>query len=164
MMSDEIVATVKASEARRYMGVGMLSMVGGLVIYVALSTPPSMAWLVFLLVVGSAALWLAARMWQATQFQIELTKTELRCTDGNVIARIDDIQNIDRGFFAFKPSNGFLIKTKTPASRIWRPGLWWRFGRQIGVGGVTPGSQSKAMSEILAAMIAMRDQAGDGRL
>ena len=163
-MSDEIVATIKASEARRYMGVGMLSAIGGLVMYVALSTPPSLGWLAFLLVVGLAALWLAARMWHGTQFQIELTESELRCTDGNVIARVDDIQTIDRGFFAFKPSNGFLIKTKTPASRIWQPGLWWRFGRQIGVGGVTPGSQSRALSEILAAMIAMRSQGGDGRL
>ncbi len=163
-MSDEIVATIRASEPRRYMGVGMLGMVGALVIYVALSTPPSAGWLVFLLVVGLFAIWLAARMWQATQFHIELTEDELRCSDGNVIARVDDIQSIDRGFFAFKPSNGFLIKTKTPASRIWRPGLWWRFGRQIGVGGVTPGSQSRAMSEILAAMIAMRNQGGDGRL
>jgi hypothetical protein len=30
-------------------------------------------------------------------------------------------------------------------------------GRRIGVGGVTPGAHSKAMSEILAAMIAKRD-------
>lgn len=163
-MSDEIVATIRASEPRRYMGVGMLGMVGALVIYVALSTPPSAGWLVFLLVVGLSAIWLAARMWQATQYHIELTEDELRSSDGNVIARVDDIKSIDRGFFAFKPSNGFLIKTKTPASRIWQPGLWWRFGRQIGVGGVTPGSQSRAMSEILAAMVAMRNQGGDGRL
>jgi hypothetical protein len=163
-MNDEIIATIRASEARRYMGVGMLGSVGALVIYVALSTPPSAGWLVFLLVVGCSALWLATRMWQATQYTIELTETDLRCTDGNVIARIDDIEHIDRGFFAFKPSNGFLIKTKTPASRIWRPGLYWRMGRRIGVGGVTPGSQSKAASEILAAMVAMRNQAGDGRL
>ncbi|OUS35825.1 hypothetical protein A9Q94_11450 [Rhodobacterales bacterium 56_14_T64] len=163
-MSDEIVATIRASEPRRYMGVGMLGMVGALVIYVALSTPPSAGWLVFLLVVGLFAIWLAARMWQATQYHIELTEDELRSSDGNVIARVDDIKSIDRGFFAFKPSNGFLIKTKTPASRIWQPGLWWRFGRQIGIGGVTPGSQSRAMSEILAAMVAMRNQGGDGRL
>jgi len=163
-MSDEILVTVRASEVRRYMGVGMLGSVGVLVLYVALSTPPSVGWLVFLLAVGLSTIWLAARMWQATQFTIELTETELRCTDGNVIARIDDIENIDRGFFAFKPSNGFLIKTKTPASRLWRPGLYWRIGRRIGVGGVTPGSQSKAASEILAAMVAMRSQGGDGRL
>lgn len=163
-MNDDIIATISASEGRRYMGVGMLGSVGVLVLYVALSTPPSVGWLLFLLAVGVSTIWLATRMWQATQYTIELTETELRCTDGNVIARIDDIENVDSGFFAFKPSNGFLIKTKTPASRIWRPGLYWRMGRRIGVGGVTPGSQSKGVSEILAAMVAMRNQAGDGRL
>ncbi len=39
----------------------------------------------------------------------------------------------------------------------WRPGLWWRVGRRIGVGGMTPASQTKFMSEIIAAMIAQRD-------
>lgn len=162
-MSDDVVARLKVSEARRYMGVCMLAMVGALVIYVALATPPSAGLLVFLLVIGVSSLWLAARMWQATQFEVELTEIELRCTDGTVIARVEDIESIDSGFFAFKPSNGFLVKTKTPAGRTWRPGLWWRVGRRIGIGGVTPGSHSKAMSQILAAMIAMRSQGGEGR-
>lgn len=156
-MTDEVVATIEASAPRRVMGVGMLAAVGVILIYVAFSAPPSMAWLVFLLVVGLASLWLAMRMWQATAYRIELTEEVLRCSDGTEIARIEDIEAIDRGFFAFKPSNGFLMRRKTPGPRAWFPGLWWRMGRQIGVGGVTPGSQSKATSEILAAMIARRD-------
>ncbi|CUH87968.1 hypothetical protein PH5382_01897 [Phaeobacter sp. CECT 5382] len=155
-MTDEVLVTVEASGLRRVMGVSMLAVIGATLLYVAVATPPSMGWLVFLLVVGLGALWLAVRMWQATEHQIELTERELRCTDGTVIARVEDIQTIDRGFFAFKPSNGFLIRTATPGSRIWMPGLWWRAGRRIGIGGVTPGSHSKAMSEILAAMIAQR--------
>jgi len=155
-MADEVLVTVEASGLRRVMGVSMLAVIGATLLYVAVATPPSMGWLVFLLVVGLGALWLAVRMWQATEHQIELTERELRCTDGTVIARVEDIQTIDRGFFAFKPSNGFLIRTATPGSRIWMPGLWWRAGRRIGIGGVTPGSHSKAMSEILAAMIAQR--------
>lgn len=151
-MSDEILATVNASAPRRVLGVGMLAAVGAIVLYVAFSAPPSMAWLIFLLVIGIGALWLAARMWQATTLQIELTETELRCSDGTLIANVADIEAIDRGFFAFKPSNGFMLRTATPAPRAWRPGLWWRMGRRIGIGGVTPGSQSKAMAEILAAM------------
>lgn len=155
-MTDEVLVTVEASGLRRIMGVSMLALIGGILLYVAMSTPPSMAWLVFLLVVGLGALWMAVRMWQATLHKIELTDTVLRCTDGTVIARVEDIQAIDRGFFAFKPSNGFLIRTATAGTRIWQPGLWWRAGRRIGIGGVTPGSHSKAMSEILAAMIAQR--------
>ncbi|MDE4134628.1 hypothetical protein PXK00_16035 [Phaeobacter sp. QD34_3] len=156
-MAEEVVTTIEASGPRRVMGVGMLAAVGVILLYVAFSSPPSAAWLVFLLAVGLGALWLAARMWQATAYRIELTEEVLRCSDGTEIARIADIEAIDRGFFAFKPSNGFLMRRKTPGPRAWFPGLWWRMGRRIGVGGVTPGSQSKAMSEILAAMIARRD-------
>lgn len=155
-MTGEVLLTVEASGLRRIMGVTMLAVIGVTLVFVALSTPPSIGWLLFLLVVGIGALWLSVRMWQATSHKIELTDEELRCSDGTVIARVADIENIDRGFFAFKPSNGFLIRTATPGTRMWLPGLWWRAGRRIGVGGVTPASQSKAMSEILAAMIAQR--------
>ncbi|UWQ52781.1 hypothetical protein [Leisingera caerulea] len=157
-MSNDILATIEASAARRVMGTAMLGLTGALLVYVAFSAPPSPAWLVFLLVVGAAALWLAVRMWQATTHRIELTAEELRCSDGQLIARVEDIEAIDRGFFAFKPSNGFLIRTATPGGRTWMPGLWWRSGRRIGIGGVTPGSQGKAMSEILAAMLVQRGQ------
>lgn len=157
-MSNEILATIEASAARRVMGTAMLALTGALLVYVAFYAPPSPAWLVFLLAVGAAALWLAVRMWQATVHRIELTAEELRCSDGQVIAKVEDIEAIDRGFFAFKPSNGFLIRTGTPGGRTWMPGLWWRSGRRIGIGGVTPGSQGKAMSEILAAMLVQRGQ------
>lgn len=160
-MTDDVLVTVEASGLRRIMGVSMLAVIGVTLIYVAVSTPPSLAWLVFLLFVGLGALWLAVRMWQATSQKIELTEEVLRCTDGTVIAQVADIETIDRGFFAFKPSNGFLIRTATPGNRVWLPGLWWRAGRRIGIGGVTPGSQSKTMSEILAAMIAKRSMNAD---
>ncbi|MEP2716286.1 hypothetical protein [Pseudophaeobacter sp.] len=155
-MTDEVLVTVEASGLRRIMGVAMLGTIGVALLYVAVSKPPSMFWLLFVLVIGVGALWLSVRMWQATSHRIELTEEELRCTDGTVIAMVADIEAIDRGFFAFKPSNGFLIRTSTPRARVWLPGLWWRAGRRIGIGGVTPGSQSKTMSEILAAMIAQR--------
>ncbi|WP_027259708.1 hypothetical protein [Leisingera aquimarina] len=155
-MNNEVLATIEASGGRRIMGTAMLGLTGCLLLYVAFAAPPSPAWLVFLLAVGAAALWLAARMWQATVHRIELTAEELRCSNGQLIARVEDIKAIDRGFFAFKPSNGFLIRTGVQGSRVWMPGLWWRSGRRIGIGGVTPGSQGKAMSEILAAMLAQR--------
>ncbi|WZK87589.1 hypothetical protein QEZ52_13330 [Aliisedimentitalea scapharcae] len=156
-MSDEILATMKASAPRRIMGVGMLGSVGSAVLYVALSSPPEPEWLVFLLVVGVGALWSAVRMWQATEHSIELTHTQLRCSDGTLIAEIEDIDGIDRGFFAFKPSHGFLVRTRSSNGRVWQPGLWWRMGRRIGVGGVTPGAQGKAMAEILAAILYQKE-------
>jgi hypothetical protein len=135
------------------MGVGMLGFVGGFSFYVALSSPPELHWLIFLLVVGSGALWQAVRMWQATEYRIELTMEGLRSTDGTIVALMDDIEDVDRSLFAFKPSNGFLIKLKSPGKAAWKPGLWWRRGRQIGVGGVTPVSEGKAMADILKALL-----------
>lgn len=152
-MNDEVLATVQASAPRRWLGIFMLASVGLLVIYVALATPPEPAWQVFLLVTGAGALWMAERMHRATMGRIELTETGLRDEDGTVIVALDDILSIDRGVFAFKPSNGFLVRTRSRGPRQWRPGLWWRMGRRMGVGGVTSAAQTKFMSEILSAML-----------
>lgn len=160
-MNDEVLATIDASQARRWIALGMLGFVGATCLWVALSTPPAGGYLLTLVAMGVLAFWMAYRLWLATAHSLVLTETELRSADGQLLAEVADIASLDRGFFAFKPTHGFLIKTKTRQSRAWRPGMWWRFGRSIGVGGVTPGSQSKFMSEVLAAMIAKRDLGDD---
>lgn len=160
-MNQEILAVVETSSVRRWMGVIMLAGLGGLMIYIALAAPPDPVWQLFLIVMGVVSLWIAERMRRATEHRIELTEQELRSSEGQVIALVSNILNVDRGMFAFKPSNGFLIKLRTPGPRIWRPGLWWCSGRRIGVGGVTAASQTKAMSEMLSALLATRDQNRD---
>lgn len=154
---NEVLATVRASAGRRGLGIVALGTLGVLVIYIAFAQPPSLGWQVFLLIVGAAALWCARAMWIGTASAVELTPRVLRDADGTVIAEVTDIRSLDRGFFAFKPSNGFLIRTNSTGPRAWRPGLWWRAGRRIGIGGMTPGSQTKFMSEILAAILAERE-------
>ena len=49
------------------------------------------------------------------------------------------------------------MKTTAKGPAAWQPGLWWRLGNRIGVGGMTPGSQAKAMAEIIAIKLAQRD-------
>lgn len=156
--TQEVLAVVQASNGRRFLGLASLAMLGILLLYIAFARPPDLGWQVFLIVVGGVSLWGADAMRRATASRVELTETEIRDADGTVIALVADVISMDRGAFAFKPSNGFLLKTKTPASRDWRPGLWWRMGRRIGIGGMTPGNQTKFMSEILAALMAKRDQ------
>ncbi|SMO49171.1 hypothetical protein [Ruegeria faecimaris] len=155
-MQQEVLAVVKASSPRRWMGVGMLSTVGFLVVFVALAAPPEPSWQVFLFVVGAASFWLAYRMWQATSDWIELTETELRTGAGQPIAAIEDIETVERGAFAFKPSNGFLVTTRQSGANRWAPGLWWRLGRRVGIGGMTSAAETKFMSEILSVMVAER--------
>ncbi|MCX7566438.1 hypothetical protein OS189_08800 [Sulfitobacter sp. F26169L] len=154
---EEILAFVQAGAGRRVLGMGSLGLLGLLLIYIAIVQSPALEWRLFLLALGVGTLWTADKMRRATASRIELTETELRDSDGTVIARIADIDGMDRGFFAFKPSNGFLLRTTDKGSNQWRPGLWWRLGRRIGVGGMTPASQTKYMSEIIAAIMAQRD-------
>lgn len=154
-MNNEVLAVVKASTGRRMLGIGTMGLLGVLLVYVALFRPPGeITWQVFLLAVGFGALWFAETMRRATALTIELTQDSLRCSDGEEIAAIAEVEHVDRGMFAFKPSNGFILKLKTKGQGRWRPGLWWRIGRRVGVGGVTPGSQAKAMAEIIAALMA----------
>lgn len=154
----EVLASINASAPRRWMAVGCLLGLAFLLIYIGMARPPSLGWQVFLLILGVGALWLGERLRQVTRRVIQLTEKELRDTSGAVIARVDEIETVDRGFFAFKPSNGFLIRTREPSGpRAWNPGLWWRIGRRIGVGGVTPASQTRLVSDMLQTLIARRD-------
>ncbi len=154
---DEVIAVVVASTGRRYLGMVSLGLLGILLLYIAVVQSPEIQWRVFLLVLGAGALWLTDKMRRATATRIELTETELRDSDGTVIALMADLEGMDRGFFAFKPSNGFLLRTHSKGDNAWRPGLWWRVGRRIGVGGMTSATQTKFMSEIIAAIMAKRD-------
>lgn len=156
-MDDEVLAVARASAPRRWIGIAMVVAVAAVTLYVAFSTPPAdLSFKVLLVLIGLGALWMAEVMRRSTELTIELTRSELRDSSGTCIARIEDITAVERGLLAFKPSNGFMLKTRTPGPRVWRPGIWWRIGRRVGIGGVMPGHQTKAMAEILAALQAER--------
>lgn len=155
---DEVLAVVEASLPRRVVALGMLCVLAILVIYVAIATPPALGWQIFLIAVGISSLMVANSVRKATESRLELTREELRDTSGVVLVRLEDVASIDRGAFAFKPSNGFVLRLKTSHSRGWRPGLWWRGGKRIGVGGMTPGGQTKFMSDIIAVMLVEREE------
>ena len=155
-MDDEVLAVARASATRRWMGILMVAAVGVLSLYVAMATPPELPLLILLILIGLAALGMAEMMRRATELAIELTRDELRDSSGTCIARVDDIEMVERGVLAFKPSNGFLLRTRAPGARGWRPGIWWRRGRRVGIGGVMPGHQTKVMAEMLVALLAER--------
>lgn len=154
---DEVLVTAGASAGRRFLGLGSLGLLGVMLIYIAVVQSPEFHWRVFLLVLGAGSLWMVDRMRRATASRIELTETELRDSDGTRIALVEDIDGLDRGFFAFKPSNGFLMRTVGKGETVWRPGMWWRVGRRIGVGGMMPAHQSKQVAEIIAIIMAKRE-------
>ncbi|MEO9819635.1 MAG: hypothetical protein ABJQ34_08690 [Paracoccaceae bacterium] len=155
--SEEILAVVHPSLGRRVLGLASLWGLGLLVFYLTLSEDHAFGWQVLLLAIGAGTIYLAELMRRSTGLRIELTKTGVKDSSGRILAEVSNIQSIDKGTFAFKPSNGFLITCKTKAPRVWAPGLWWRNGRRVGIGGITAAPQTKFMAEILSAMIAERD-------
>jgi hypothetical protein len=157
-MEDEVLATVQASAPRRMFGLLTMLLLGAMLIYLGLTIGADATGTAFLLLLGAACLWATVRLQRATASAIELRRDGLYDREGTLIAAIDQIERMDRGTFAFKPSNGFILKLSTPQGRAWRPGLWWRIGRRVGVGGVTAAPQTKAMSEIIAAMIHKREE------
>lgn len=159
--NNEVLATAGASVPRRWMGIATMFALGGILIYIALSTAPTVGWRVFLIVIGAGALVLGDATRRATEKVIELTETELRMSDGEVIATFDEIEKVQRAMFDSKPSNGFALKLKAPRTRRWQPGLWWAIGRRVGIGGVIPGHQTKAMAQILEALMAQKETGRD---
>jgi uncharacterized protein (DUF736 family) len=155
-MQEETLAVLTPSPSRRWFGIVVLLGLSALTVLVAFDTAPAPEWRLFLGAVAVGALWMAEKMRRATMRDIVLTATELREQDGDRLTLMSDVEAIDRGMFAFKPSQGFLLKTKTRGTGAWRPGLWWRSGRRIGVGGVTRAGQAKAMADVITAMIAAR--------
>lgn len=150
----EVLATVSASAPRRMLGIVVLAALGGLLIYAALAQPPeTLGWQVFLLAAGGITLYLTERMRRASVATLELTRAGLRDSEGRMLARLDQIEAVNRGVFAFKPSNGFVLITRDAQARHWNPGLWWRIGRRVGVGGVTPAAQTKFMAEMIQTLL-----------
>ncbi|MHA6324985.1 hypothetical protein [Roseivivax sp. CAU 1753] len=156
-MSEEVLAQVSASAPRRWFGIVSLVILGGMVLYVAAATPAALGWQVLLVAVGAAALWLAQAMYKATTLTLSLTREALTDSTGEVIARLDEIRSVERGAFAMKPSNGFVLNMTRPQARRWRPGIYWTFGKRVAVGGVTPGHQAKPMADAIAILLARRD-------
>ena len=156
-MTTDVLAEMYAPPARRWVGISMLYGLGVLLVVLAVFRPPEdMLWMVFLLIAGVAALWFGEKTRQSTAHGLRLTNEGLWETGGRRIVALDDIQEVDRGIFAFKPSNGFLIITETVQDNAWRPGLYWIIGRRIGVGGVVSRAQSKMMADTITMILAER--------
>ncbi|MGR3662481.1 MAG: hypothetical protein ACU0CA_15070 [Paracoccaceae bacterium] len=148
--SERILTEIEPSIMRRAVAIFMAFGVGLVLVYTSLMNPPeSVMWRGTMLLVGIGALFLSDLVRRATVYKIVMTHDVIRDTAGRVLCRMEDIKAVERSALAFKPSNGFLIITKTPQSRTWAPGLWWRFGRRIGVGGVTSAAQAKVMANLV---------------
>ena len=147
---------LRAAPARRAMAVGVLYGFGGVAVYTALSETSGLAWTAALLALGAAGLGAGEALRRATRLSLRLDDAGLTDSTGTVLAHWQDIVAIERGSFSLKPSNGFTLRLARPGARAWRPGLWWRMGHRLGVGGVTSAQDTKAMAQAIEIRLADR--------
>lgn len=154
----EIIAELYPTPARYWFGIVAIGALGLFLIWIG-SVAENLALLARLVTFasGGTLVWFAYKIYTTGRHGIVLTEAGLTDTSGNAICTIDSIHNVDRSFFAFKPSHGFLIRLNISLPFAWHPGLWWRFGKRVGVGGITPAATGKAMSDALAILLVKRD-------
>ena len=158
-LSQKPLASLTPTPLKRAVSIVVLLLLGGMLVYLAMARPPQSILLQgYLLALGVLVLWLGETMRRATALGLVLFSDRLEDSSGRLICRVDDMAGVERGTFAFKPSNGFVIRTHSRGARHWAPGLWWQMGRRIGVGGVTPAGPAKFMAEMIAAMVAERGE------
>ena len=147
---DGVYARVDVAPARRTLALIVTGGLGVLLIWLGFSSLAGFVGRMVLIAMGVFMVVLTIRMRSAAERALVLTDDGIFQDDGEVVARMEDIASIDRGAFAIKPSNGFSVRLKQPAPRAWRPGLWWRLGRRVGVGGIVSAGAAKFMAEQIA--------------
>ena len=152
MTDDETILEIRPSPIRRWMALLALLILAGMLLALAIGDVPDL-WRLFFVGVGVWVLWSGNNLRLATLDGLVLTRAGLGTTSGKMLAAVENIEKVERGVLAFKPSNGFLVRLKEADGRGWAPGLWWKYGRRLGVGGTLSGGQSRAMADLLAALV-----------
>lgn len=153
----DIRFTLRPSRARLWFAIGTLAGAGLFLLWVAVAVPAAGAVLrVVCLAVGGLLLWRAVRLHSTGARALVLTDEALSDTQHGPLCRIDDIVSVERGAFALKPARGFALRLSGPGGRHWVPGLWWRLGRTVGVGGLTGAGETRIMGEMIEMMVAAR--------
>ncbi|WP_116084524.1 hypothetical protein [Tropicimonas sp. IMCC34011] len=156
-MESEILARTSASRPRALFGTATLGVLAALCFWLALSEPAlSLVGRLFVIALAAGALAGAVALFRAGRAELILTREALTDGEGREIFRVSKVVGVDRGVLAVKPSNGFLVRLSEPGGMHWSPGLWWRVGRRVGVGGLTAPSRTKAMAEGLSLLVAER--------
>ncbi len=146
-MSDVIVK-IQPSLGRRLFGVVILGLSALVMLNFIFADITQSAMLkVILFVMSVIFLWQAQANLRFANAALILKREGLFDDQGEQICSLSNIAKVDRGWFTFKPSNGFLLRLHDSEGLKWSPGLYWRIGKNLGVGGAVSPSQSKEMSD-----------------
>lgn len=162
---DEILIGLGAAEMRRMVGTSALLMLCAVVFWHGFQRYVEFGGGLGLILISAAGVFLGLRFWKSSATRLELTPTELRESGGRRLVLVDDIVAVDRGVFGvIKPTNGFVLVTRGKMAAAALPGIWWRLGNRIGVGGLTGAGEGKAMAELLEEIVKRREGKGGTNL
>jgi hypothetical protein len=150
--------TVRRPQTLRWIIVIAVAFVFVLTVAIAGRASASNPFIVFINLPAALALaWFGYAMATAKATSVTFDGETLTDDAGVVICALDEIHSVERGFALFKPSGGFALVLKAEKERAWSPGLWWRIGQRVGIGGATPGRSSRNMADAITIAMAMRD-------
>ncbi len=118
----------------------------------------SMIDLVLLPIVILQVVWLRKFLNHYSKIGFLINKVGLFDLNENIICKIDDIKRIDASPYTFKSANGFLILLDTKSSFKSIPGLYWRYGHRISIGGLVSKHESKYLAGILSDLVTNKKQ------
>lgn len=145
-----IILKIQPNLGRRIFSILLLCICAAVIMNIAFSdTMHSMPLKFILIGFGVAFLWQAQASFRFANAALILKHDGIYDDQDNLICDLSNIALVDRGWFSFKPSNGFLLRLHAPQSRKWSPGLYWCIGRRLGIGGALSPAQTKAMSDKL---------------
>ena len=159
----DVILKIQPNSMRRIVSFIMLTLCAFVMISFAFtSTANSLVLRLVLICLGTAAIWQAQAGFRQSNAALILKREGLFDEYDTLICNLSNIAKVDRGWFSFKPSNGFLLHLHEPLSRKWVPGLYWRMGRRLGVGGSLSPAQTKEMSDKI--LLLMQEKALDMEL
>ncbi|MBE3637823.1 hypothetical protein [Mangrovicoccus algicola] len=106
------------------------------------------------LAVAAGALGAAWKVWRSAGQGLVLRPDRVVASDGRTVFLLSDVRRLERGVFAVKPANGVVVTLSARDGARWVPGLWWRTGRRVGIGGMTPKAQTRAFADRLEQRLA----------
>ncbi|MBY6047777.1 hypothetical protein KUV47_03595 [Vannielia litorea] len=145
---------IGASLLRRIFAAAMFGLLAYVLMKMGFSDDGELWIRAVLVVFAGAVIAMGVWLWQATEGELVLKDGALVVEGGRVLARLDEIDRVERGAFALKPAGGFVLKMKQKQKFGWGPGLWWVRGKTVAIGGVVHPAAGKAMGQIIEAEMA----------
>ena len=153
----DVIVKIQPGKARRIFSAILLCLVALVMLNLVFTgSANSVVLKTILLSMSCVFLWQAQTSLRSADAALVLTRDGLFDGQGELICSISQIVSVDRGWFSLKPSNGFLIRLHEPAVRKWSPGLYWRIGTRLGVGGALSPAQTKELSDKLMLLVEER--------